>query len=69
MRTGEPAKNGDSLLCPKERFLRRVDRAGCPHFSPPPLEPGVFMSIVVRNVMGTIARAAERLVSIQGGAA
>ena len=25
-------QNGDCLLCPKERLLRRVDRAGCPHF-------------------------------------
>ena len=25
----------DSLLCPKERLLRRVDRAGCPHFFAP----------------------------------
>jgi len=36
-----PAKNRDSLLCPKapgtlRDFPRRVDRAGCPHFSPGP---------------------------------
>src|SRR5271163_2926827 len=34
-KTAESAKNGDCLLCPKERLLRRVDFSGqSPFFAP-----------------------------------
>jgi hypothetical protein len=47
------ANNGDCLLCPKAPsmlrekhsiLMRRVDRAGCPHYSPRPLSRAALFS-------------------------
>ena len=57
----------DSLLCPKERLLRRVDRAGCPRFFAPSTQPGVFIPIVARSPgRETLMRAASPLVAPLG---
>src|SRR5208282_791218 len=75
-KTAEPAKNWGlptlsqgALIAPSKRtpLRRRVDRAGCPHFFhffAPSTQPGVFITIVMRNAIATLVRAASRLVSM-----
>src|SRR5208337_3123656 len=64
---GLPTLSQGALIAPSNRtpLRRRVDRAGCPHFFAPSTQPGVFITIVMRNAIATLVRAASRLISTQ----